>query len=307
MGKGKLKLNAMPVSSLPLEDAYICPLSPETKRIAQRELSEEEHTRSLALRQIREWVASNPSIIRCRTDSNFLLRFLRMKKFRVGDAQQILERYLRMRMDHPSWFRNLDFRDPRMEELIDRGYFFALPERDDAGRRVFFSVAGCLDATRDTSSDMMKAVQIGLESLIEDEENQVRGFCYILDEKNVGFSVVTLWTPSEVSKAFHCSEKNIPMRHKEIHFVNLPISLYAVFEVAKTMLSDKIRKRFQNKLNSNLYFKIPTVQYKKELEEVRGKVLSLDAMEWSKPVKLKKLDKFSVNKLQRSFKMIEID
>ncbi|KAB7502224.1 Clavesin-1 [Armadillidium nasatum] len=257
--------------------------------------------------------------------SNFLLRFLRMKKFRVGDAQQILERYLRMRMDHPSWFRNLDFRDPRMEDLIDRGYFFALPERDDAGRRVFFSVAGCLDATRDTSSDMMKAVQIGLESLIEDEENQVRGFCYILDEKNVGFSVVTLWTPSEVSKAFHCSEKNIPMRHKEIHFVNLPISLYAVFEVAKTMLSDKIRKRFQVHNNvEQLAKSVPKrilpkeyggttplkdiiVQYKKELEDVRGKILSLDEMEWSKPVKLKKLDKFSVNKLQRSFKMIEID
>ena len=63
-----------------------------------------------------------------------------------------------------------------------------------------------MDTSRDTSSDMMQGVYLGLESLIEDEENQVRGFTYILDEKGVGISVATLWTPSETSKAFHCSE-----------------------------------------------------------------------------------------------------
>lgn len=65
-----------------------------------------------------------------------------MKKFRIRESQELLEKYLRMRLDHPRWFTGLDARDPRLDQLITDGYFFALPERDDSGRRVFFSVAG---------------------------------------------------------------------------------------------------------------------------------------------------------------------
>lgn len=75
-------------------------------------------------------------------DGNFLLRFLRMKKYRIREAQELLEKYLHMRTENTHWFHGLDIKDPMIEDLIDRGYFFALPERDDSGRRVFFSVAG---------------------------------------------------------------------------------------------------------------------------------------------------------------------
>ena len=54
------------------------------------------------------------------------------------------------------------------------------------------------------------------ETLLNDEENQVRGFTYIFDEKD------PIWTPSEVSKAFSCCERALPMRHKDIHFLHLP-------------------------------------------------------------------------------------
>ncbi|MPC07515.1 Alpha-tocopherol transfer protein-like [Portunus trituberculatus] len=107
------------------------------------------------------------------------------------------------------------------------------------------STLGKMDPTRFTASDQMRSMLVGFESLIEDEENQVRGFTYIFDEKELGLSIITLWTPSDVSKAFQCCEKTIPMRHKEIHIVNLPTALMAVFEFAKTLLSDKIKNRFQ--------------------------------------------------------------
>ena len=75
-------------------------------------------------------------------DANFLLRFLRMKKFNVKDSLNLLEKYLKIRSEHPEWFSNLDIKDPRISDLVDRGFFFALPERDSAGRRVFFSKVG---------------------------------------------------------------------------------------------------------------------------------------------------------------------
>ena len=67
-----------------------------------------------------------------------------MKKFCVRDAQHLLEKYLKIRREHPQWFSKLDILDPRLSDLVDRGYFFALPERDASGRRVFFSKVGKL-------------------------------------------------------------------------------------------------------------------------------------------------------------------
>ena len=47
---------------------------------------------------------------RVRLDANFLLRFLRMQKFEIKEACEILDKYITMRCQHPSWFQNLDSR-----------------------------------------------------------------------------------------------------------------------------------------------------------------------------------------------------
>jgi hypothetical protein len=60
----------------------------------------------------------------------------------------VLEKYLKMRTQHPTWFQNLDLRDPKLNELIRRGYIFALPMRDAKGRRVVFSKAAAMDSSR---------------------------------------------------------------------------------------------------------------------------------------------------------------
>ena len=73
-------------------------------------------------------------------------------------------------------------------------------------RTLHSSTPGKMDPNRFTASDQMRSMLVGFESLIEDEENQVRGFTYIFDEKELGLSIITLWTPSDVSKAFQCCE-----------------------------------------------------------------------------------------------------
>ncbi|KAG7175764.1 Alpha-tocopherol transfer protein-like 3 [Homarus americanus] len=307
------------VSEVLGEDDYVCTLPMEVRKLAARDLIEDDNTRTAALQQMRLFVRRNQAITKCRLDGNFLLRFLRMKKFRLRESQELLEKYLKMRVDQPHWFTRLDVRDPTLDRLISTGYFFALPERDDSGRRVFFSVAGKMDPTQFTTSDQMRSMQIGFESLLEDEENQVRGFTYIFDEKDVGLSLITLWSPSDVTKAFQCCEKTIPMRHKEIHILNLPTALFAVFEFAKTLLSDKIKNRFQARLRKNVPLRILPKEYggtvpmadmiqmyKKELLAVRGRVLMLDHMNINKKPKTKKIEK-AINTIQRNFRKLDID
>ena len=143
-----------------------------------------------------------------------------------------------------------DCQDTALSDLVDKGYIFVLPDRDQHGRRVIFSQAAAFDSSKYTVSDLMRAHVMTFETLLNDEENQVRGFTYIFDEKDVSWSHISIWTPSEVSKAFSCCERALPMRHKDIHFLNLPWTMNLIFQFAKSLLSDKIRSRF--KTHSNL-------------------------------------------------------
>lgn len=53
-------------------------------------------------------------------DSNFLLRFLRAKKFSVPITQEGIERYLLLRQSY-DFFTNLDMNLPVMKTLSDKG------------------------------------------------------------------------------------------------------------------------------------------------------------------------------------------
>ncbi|XP_026474876.1 uncharacterized protein LOC113378542 [Ctenocephalides felis] len=75
-------------------------------------------------------------------DSVFLLRFLRFKKFSLPLAQEAIERYLLLRQAFGIAFRDLDFKKPNMEELLNLGYLFPCPERDSKGRRIIVARPG---------------------------------------------------------------------------------------------------------------------------------------------------------------------
>jgi len=92
------------------EDTYTCDLPKATQEIAQKELNETNKLRKKALADVRKWIKSQSHIRRTRLDSNFLLRFLRMQKFDIKASCEILEKYLTMRGQYPSWFQNLDCR-----------------------------------------------------------------------------------------------------------------------------------------------------------------------------------------------------
>merc|ERR1711997_1185817 len=118
------------------------------------------------------------------------------------------------------------------------------------------------------------------------------------DESDVNWSHISIWTPSEVSKAFSCCERALPIRHTEINFVHLPWTMSLVFQFAKSLLSQKLRNRFRthanfDKLSNHVPVSILPAeaggqvpmsvmidQWKAVLEERRETILSLDQVEY---------------------------
>jgi len=271
----------------------------ELAKVAERELGETKSSRKKALKELREWIVSEGSRLDCLKDvpDSFLMRFLRMQKTNVEKAANVLDNYIRFRTNTPEWFHNLDIQDERISDLIRSGYLFVLPQRDASGRRVVFSRAASLDASKFTAADVMRVHLLTFESLLIDEECQINGLTYIMDEQNTSWSHITIWSPSEVTKAFTCSEKSIPIRHRQVNFVGLPWAMSLVFRFAKSLLSTKLRKRLFtwpdfDKVKEFIPSSILPTEYGgeggsvdvmveawiKEIEERREKILALESI-----------------------------
>jgi hypothetical protein len=105
-------------------------------------------------------------------------------------------------------------------------------------------ISGNIDPHKHKAEHVMKAIMVCFESLLEEDENQVLGFTYILDESGITTThLANLWHPSEMTKIWATTEKGMPMRHRSLEFLKLPLIVGAVFNFAKTLMSSKIQKR----------------------------------------------------------------
>ncbi len=220
--------------------------SKDVATIPRNNSSSSNIVQSSAVPELRQWLLSQPHLRGVRADDSFLLRFLRFQKFRSHDAQAVLDKYVHMRTAHPEWFRGLDIRNPTLRGLMTSGYLLVLPGRDPrTGRRVVFSRASAMDTSRYSACDVMRAHILAYEALLCDDDVQEQGLTYVFDERDINWRHIAIWSPGEISKAFSCCERALPLRHQEIHFVHLPWTMNLVFQFAKSLLSQKLRERFQ--------------------------------------------------------------
>ncbi|KAF7988467.1 hypothetical protein HCN44_001040 [Aphidius gifuensis] len=271
------------------ETDYKCGLSSQDQETARTELREDENIREQSIDQLRQWIKKHSSIKRCRTDSIFLLRFLRTKKFSVPLAQEMLERYLTIRQLYPEWFQNLDINDPDIENIIDSGYLVPLLEKDKQGRQVILSCAGRFDPYKFTSAQMARAHSIVVESLMDEEDNQVHGYIHVNDESGLTMGHVSAWSLTDIKNMLRCIQNSTPMRHKQTHFINIPICASKILEFAVSLLNDKLRSRIM--VHKNVEELREAVDPKILPKEYGGKIPLADMIaEFKKKVRAKRTE-----------------
>ncbi|XP_011497998.1 PREDICTED: alpha-tocopherol transfer protein-like [Ceratosolen solmsi marchali] len=302
------------------EDDYACTLSEDTQKMAKEELREDKNTRDQALEQVRNWIKLNPRIENSRMDGRFILRFLRSKKFNVPMAQEAIERYLLLRQVYHPAFHKLNIDEPNMAELLNLGYLFAVPGRDTKGRRIVVARPGVFDPYKYTNADMCKIHAITYESLMEDEESQIRGFVHFADGAGVSFPHLTLFTPKEAVRIVKNGERTLPMRHKEVHAINAHPSLKFALDFGMSLISEKIRSRVRiytsledaknNKMDTSLLPKeyggtMPMNEmidlWRKELLEMRPTLLNHDKMRVRTELYSEKAREGAVSALKQGF------
>ncbi|XP_055532198.1 clavesin-2 [Wyeomyia smithii] len=213
--------------------------------VARKELREDKAIREQSLEQMREWIRQNQDIENVRTDDLFLLRFLRTKKFSVFMAEQMLLKYLNLRRLQMHMVHDLDFLSPKLNKLINNGYMLASPIRDKNGRRLILGFASLFDPSEHDSTEMSRVHSITYETLLEDPQNQILGFVHIGDFKGITTAHISSWNPTDFLRMLRWGEQSIPMRHKEVHFVNVPSAVKYVIEAGKAIISKKMKERLQ--------------------------------------------------------------
>lgn len=88
--------------------------------------------------------------------------------------------------------------EPSVAELLKLGFVVPLPKKDALGRRVLVVRPRMFNFERHTMRDLIRLFTLVTDILIEDEENQIHGFCYIIDAAGASMQLLTLATPAMV-------------------------------------------------------------------------------------------------------------
>ncbi|KAF5300700.1 hypothetical protein FQA39_LY11062 [Lamprigera yunnana] len=309
-----------------LDDERNEKIAERVQEIAALELKEDEKTRNQCLNQIREWLLQNKDIENCITDDIFLLRFLRVKKYSLHMTQQMILKYLNLRRCFSHMFNKLDYLEPNVHELISTGYIFVSPFKDKNGRRVIITIPRKFDSNVYNSIDMTRAHLVIYETLMEDENNQILGVTHVGDIGDASASLITMWSINEFATLLTWGEQSFPMRHKEIHILNLATMYKYVYDFAASRVSPKIRERVKlhdstEQLHKELDPMILPAEYggimpisemveawKNEMAEKRDRLLSYDRMKLlSDKDILRRRSKINQEHINGSFRKLDVD
>lgn len=129
---------------------------------------------------------------------------------------------------------------------------------------------------RNSFIDILRALLLSLEVLIEKPEQQIHGFLLLIDWSDFSFKQASKLTPNILKLAIEglqvsqltlnvcvcvskcssdltappapplCSQDSFPARFGGIHFVNQPWFIHAMFTIIRPFLKDKTRKRVRS-------------------------------------------------------------
>ncbi|CAL8141942.1 unnamed protein product [Orchesella dallaii] len=207
---------------------------------AKLEIGEKEDLIPQYLQELRDAVKDD-SDLRIPNDNDFLVRFLRARKYNVERAAKMLKKFFILR-------RNVNdiaylLRPSKHISLYKAEAATILKKRDAKGRHVLMLRCALWDAGKYTFDDCLACVFLMLDEATATLDTQYNGITVIIDFKGFGFSHARLIGPRRLQQIASLLQDSYPARFKEIHLINHASIFNMVFSLIKPFLKEKIRKR----------------------------------------------------------------
>lgn len=216
------------------------PLDGEWQQRAEEELNENPEVFRRELAALRRLVENDSNLTVPNIDE-FLVRFLRARKFDSTKAFHMLQRYFLMKIKCPELFQcPLPSECGSVFELQAQNM---LIQRDQLGRRVYIIRVDNFDSTKVTIEDVFRTNVLALEQIVREPETQVAGIVVILDMAGLSLQHAKFFTPYYAKKMVELVQETFPLRFKGFHIINEPFYFDAVVAILKPFIKEKIRKR----------------------------------------------------------------
>ncbi|CAL1275146.1 unnamed protein product [Larinioides sclopetarius] len=220
----------------PLLDTTI---TKEDVRKAKQELNEKPEDYGRHLARIRD-LLSKEKDLNPKTDDEFLLRFLRARKFNDERAANLVKDHYRYRAKHPRLFRN-----PKdMEDIFRCNIFNYLTHRDAQGRAVFVMKISNWCPETFSFKEFVGAGNVLSHWVLKNPVTQINGYVGIWDFKDYSFQHFSnSCTPRLMWMLSSLMQDCFPGRFKVAYCVNCPPLADVVWKLFKPLIREKYRKR----------------------------------------------------------------
>lgn len=211
------------------------------RRKAEEELCETDDVRDLGLQELRQKIKEEKTII-CSEDSEYLLQFLRARKFNADASFKLLKNFYAVRRKYSDLYKNIDF--PGIRKVLKANFLGFLPYRDKEDCVVLLIKLGEWNPHTVSMEDLIRTLTAGLIQAIDDPATQITGFKVIVDFKGFSFRHLRHITPSYLYLCATTLQNSFPGRFRAVHIVNENFLFKYIWNVLKTLLIEKIKNRF---------------------------------------------------------------
>jgi len=216
--------------------------SEEVRIVAEKELRETPERVKEATKALRELLRAETTLY-FRDDDEFLIKFLRPTKFYPESALQLMKRAAEFKQKNASILDNLMPADEENSFLENR-VVNVLVNRDQKGRRILVTYSGEVwDPSRVTADQIFRIFYLVHLAALQEPQSQICGVVVIMDFKGLGMKQVKGLSPSFSLRLLTFIQEAMPMRLKEVHFVNQPFLFNMVWQMFKPFVKDKLKKR----------------------------------------------------------------
>ncbi|CAL1300593.1 unnamed protein product [Larinioides sclopetarius] len=219
---------------------FIDHLTPAMIEEARTQLNETDETRPKAMEEFKKLIEKEKKLVSI-MDEDFLIAFLRARKFNVKKAFKLLQNYWQFRKEYRYIYDETDAES--VMKLILKPILGVLRYRDRKGRVVLVFKVGLWDPEIDVFEQVFRAVTGVLIHSSSYEATQVCGYRIIFDLRGLSWKQMKMCTPSNMMLLVRSTQYCFPARYKGIHIISENKLFNIVWAIACPFLTQKLKTR----------------------------------------------------------------
>ncbi|XP_061707563.1 alpha-tocopherol transfer protein-like [Cydia pomonella] len=222
-------------------ELYLGDVSAEVQEYAREHCGEDPDTRLKAISELRDIVYERGECTPHRIDDEFLIKFLRARKFIPQRAHRLMVNYYEFREENPQLCSDVFPLDLRA--VGDSSILAVPPYLAQDGRRVMIYRIGCWDPNTIPTNDLFRATLIAMELGMMEPASQILGAHAIFDLEDIGLHHAWQVTPAIASKIVKLLGSCFPANTHAIHVINHTWVFDKIYNIFKPFLNAEMRSR----------------------------------------------------------------